>query len=476
MAILTFTIPSSFQPAYNECVLTFTSNQIAKPGFRFILRVEDANQGYAEIARFAIVPRIGDGLGYQDVKKIAQDLLTYNYPTGLFADGLPKQVATLRFLIGEEYQTAYTYSGITQNGLYVRLTGTSVPTYVAGDQIEITQNDGGVAMPNMTGLFTVISVAGNNVTISRLWAEVTPAAVGGSVIYADRRKTQFLNQFDETIDLYNAAFSFKDFQSYVPADWKLTDGTTKKMLTDIPRARISITPTQDVFAMLYGNTMTGNTYKVAIRAGNAGGIQGNYSYIVTANNVMQMIRLAGDFTGVTVDSGVLPVIKPDTTTLDVRVTTIGGITSSETIRFTIDQRCKIEDYEVLFLDRKGSWGSFAFQLKKKASTKATKKTYQQELGTVTNTGFSYQLNDVGTETYNVEANGEIELNTNFMDEDTASYFQQLITSPKTYLKINGAYYAYDVITTTSEDEDKKNNPMIRKTITMKPSNEIEINI
>jgi hypothetical protein len=129
----------------------------------------------------------------------------------------------------------------------------------------------------------------------------------------------------------------------------------------------------------------------------------------------------------------------------------------------------------MFLDRKGGWGSFAFGLKDKQIIKSKKNIYQKELGTIDNTGFSYELNDTGFETYFANLEEEWELNTNWMSEENSLYFEQLVSSPKAFIKIDGVYYAINILTDQTERERFKNKHLIRKTITIKFSNTEYIN-
>jgi hypothetical protein len=471
--ITAFNIPSQFQPAYNPLYLTFDSDEKTQIGFRYVLRVVDSLAN--EIARLSIAPRVGDGIGYADVSDIAQSLVSYYNPTalGLFNDGWEDAVTTLTFHIGEEYQEPYTYTTVQQNGLYVELVGSSVPTYVAGDQINIAQSDGGSAMPQLEGLFTVVSVSGNDVTVSCLWSSITPAVIGGEVSYADGRKTQYLDQFDEQIDIHNSAFSFVSFKDYDPTDWQLVNGQQKSILTTCPRSGMRITPTQDMFFKVYGNTLTGNQYKVNIKTINP---SGEFTYVVDANEAGQYVRVCGDLTGATVVSGSLPAVQDTTTRLDFKITDLANNPVSESFSFNIDHRCAINDYEVLFLDKLGSWGSFPFYLKRKINVTKQDKTYEKQLGTIDISGFSYELTDVGEETYNVQQNETIELNTNYLTEEESTYFAELITSPKTYIKVDGVYIACKVLTTEIEKDSFQNRRLIRKTITVKYSTQDTVNI
>lgn len=473
MAITTFNIPSNLAPAYNPFNIVLESDNVNEPSFRYVVELKNALDGDSLITRLNLVPRATDSIGYTDISKIVQNLVSYQIPSGNFDDGNLGSYAKVKIEVGEMYAVSYNYTDIQQNGLYVELIGSGATTYVPGDQINIAQSDGGVAMPNMEGLFTVVSVSGNDVTISRLWVDITYSAVGGDVTYADNRKTEFLNLDNELVEFINASFNFKDFQSYDENDWIVNISTDENIFTDSNKyGRLTVKPDQDFFATVYNN-LTGN-YKVSIRAQNTSGNM-NYEYAVTNANPCQQVRIMGDFgTITTIGLATLPVIKSDTEVIRIQIAQ-GLDKCSQDYFFNIDHSCEINDTQIMFLDRKGGWGSFAFGLKDKQTIKAKKNIYQKELGTVDNTGFSYELNDTGFETYYANIEEEWELNTNWMSEENSLYFEQLVSSPKAFIKIDGVYYAINILTEQTERERFKNKHLIRKTITIKFSNPEYIN-
>jgi hypothetical protein len=209
MAITTFIVPSNLAPAYNPFNIVLESDNVNEPSFRYVVELYD-NLTSNLITRLNLVPRASDSIGYTDINQIVQNLVSYQIPSGNFNDGNFGSIASVDIQVGEMYAESYTYTDIQQNGIYVELVGAGATTYVAGDQINIAQSDGGVAMPNLEGLFTVISVSGDDVTISRLWSDITYSMIGGVVTYADNRKTEFLNLDSEFVYFFNASFSFKD--------------------------------------------------------------------------------------------------------------------------------------------------------------------------------------------------------------------------------------------------------------------------
>jgi hypothetical protein len=89
--------------------------------------------------------------------------------------------------------------------------------------------------------------------------------------------------------------------------------------------------------------------------------------------------------------------------------------------------------------------------------------------------WSYSTEEFGGNTFNVELNRTYELNTNWMTEDMARYFEELVSSPVVYLFKDAVYQKVDVLDTSFEVEKSRNNNLIRKTITITPSNKDVVN-
>jgi hypothetical protein len=130
----------------------------------------------------------------------------------------------------------------------------------------------------------------------------------------------------------------------------------------------------------------------------------------------------------------------------------------------------------VFKDRLGSWGSFAFQLRAYERGEVTNETYNRDVtGTVSATKWTYPTTDRGTVVINPQEMRTLELNTNYMNEDMAAYFNELISSPQTFIKIGSAYYACTIQDKAFEVSKSKNSNLIRKSITVKLANQNPIN-
>ena len=67
------------------------------------------------------------------------------------------------------------------------------------------------------------------------------------------------------------------------------------------------------------------------------------------------------------------------------------------------------------------------------------------------------------------------LNTNWMTKEMNVYFEELLTSPETLIKIDGVYQGCNVQETSFETIRQKRHELIRKTVTVKLSNNDPIN-
>jgi hypothetical protein len=176
-------------------------------------------------------------------------------------------------------------------------------------------------------------------------------------------------------------------------------------------------------------------------------------------------------------SGTYPLIKDDTTYYDVYFIDADVPTDSYSYHFNIDQRCTINDYHLVFLDRMGSWGSFAFPLRTYETGTSTKQSFNKVVqGYVNSEQWTYDSFERGMTTYSSTVEKNLQLNTNWMSEEMAVYFQELITSPVVYFWDGTQYFACVVQETSFEVEKQRNKNLIKKTVNVKLANQDKVNI
>jgi hypothetical protein len=85
----------------------------------------------------------------------------------------------------------------------------------------------------------------------------------------------------------------------------------------------------------------------------------------------------------------------------------------------------------------GSWSSFAFQLKSYERGDVTREVYNQDVAGYVNASdeWTYNTEEFGFRIINTNVIKSFDLNTNWMTENMAQYFEELVTSPQTFLKI-----------------------------------------
>ena len=471
MAISLIAQPVYFSPAYNPLNFIYDSTNKNQDGFKYIFDIYESGTSNL-IQRYRVLPRYSDGYGELDISKRMQSLLSYDFSQPTEDATAPNSFYKYDLKIGEEYVTYFSWTAnLVADGSYTEITFTANHSFSVGDRVVIAQADGGVANPDLEGLFIVTAVnALNKITVNSLWSEVTDATINGEVRFSDNRTTIVTNLFAANNQyVYNAAFDHLDWIGYSEAPYILS-GTSDKFLTSRPANNFYITPNQEFYFNLCTNSVSTGRIYFQNDAGTTGYYAANASGFVFQANVGST-AVPSTFT-----VGAAPIITATTTYYDVWYADNTGTQLSAKYRFYIDNRCTIEDYQIIFKDRLGSFGSFAFQLRAYERGTVNRQTYNQKIqGAVTSNVWSYTSKEFGQKTYSVNAEKTLELNTNWMTEEMAQYFEELLTSDVTFLKTGSTVQPVIILTSDFEVERQKNKNLIKKTITIKYANQNQIN-
>ena len=498
MATTIIAQPQDFTPAYNECKFIIDSTNNNKSGFRYIFEVFDSVTN-DRIGYYKALPTYGTGYGEQDLSKLLSNSVTFDFNPSIttFYDASNSYFGyDVKF--GEEYIFDLDYTAsLTDNGGNVRITATH--PFVVGDQINIVQGVGGAsANPGVEGLHTVIAINGTtDFTINALWSGVTDATINGVVDYADKRKTidlDIISSLDKFV--FNGVYSWLEFPYWEETDYEL-DGVTKEWLTDQPTT-FSSTPSQDLWLNVKDVTTVVINKRVYFENDN-GDIF--YKAISGADFIKGVAVGPNNYGSLTVVSGTAPLVKNDTTSYEFWYSD-GAFNPVQSVKYkvNIDRRMLISESHIVFLDRLGSWSSFAFQLKAYERGNINRQTYNQDVpGAVVDSQWGYKSYEQGTVNINTEVTKLYDLSTNFMTENEGEYFQQLLTSPQTYIKNvlyhitedgavlfdeNGCvihvpesteYVSCNVTTNTFEVFKQRNNNLIKQSIQVRIGNNDTIN-
>ena len=445
--------PSQLMPAYNPIKYIIDNTNKNEPGFRYIFTINPANVA-TQIAQYKTLPVYSTGYGEMDISKLMQALVTWKFELGQSDESWYQYDIDLGF----EYISNINYtSSLTLSGTNVRINYTA-HGFVANDQILIVQSDGGVANPGVEGLHTVISANANDFTINALSADVTNAAIDGEVTYADFRKT--ITPKDVIIEdreVFNGAYNNLIFNTggvFPVADYLgVAAGIQYALTTLTPNdstARALMTPNQ-IFYLL-ARVYTGS-YDV-IYYDIAGTSLGTTNYSCTEGlhnfeiNTTDHSITEDFYVEIVCNFGAEPVFGP--------------------YYFAFDNRCAINDDVLYYLDRMGSWQSFAFQLKTYEKGQITREMYNQHVdGTVVSTKWQQGEYAMGNRSYNPNVMMSFDLNTNWMDQYNATRFQELLTSPQVFYSATGIDCACTVDATGFENFRQRNKNLIKQSVSIK---------
>ena len=470
MAITTINEPFDRTPAYNPIKFLYNSTNKNNLGFKYIFDVYESGTAN-KIAEYRVFPRFGDGYGEIDLSKLLQNKVSYDFDQSLSeSDPATNSYYKYDLKIGEEFVVTYSYTAnLVNNGGNVQITPTAAHTFVVGDQIVL---NAGVANAPVNGLWTVIAVTGTtNFTINALFSNVVDPTANGSVSYADNRKTvtrdivTALNKY-----VFNGAISWERFRIYDETQFILPD-INARLLTNMPKTGFKITETQDLWVNILNNF---DTTGFMIFGNSDGDI---FAKAITDNALITQVGVGANNLGtLTTLVGTAPLIKPTTTYYQFVYADSSYSDSSLIYTVDLDKRCIIEPFEIAFLDRLGSFGSFAFQLRAYEQGNVNKQTYKQDVTGFTDSGmWTYGTDEKGTRVINPTVTKTIQLNTNWLTIEMDNYFQELMTSPETYIKINNVYYACVINETTFEVARQKNKNLIKRSVSITLSNQDAIN-
>ena len=158
-------------------------------------------------------------------------------------------------------------------------------------------------------------------------------------------------------------------------------------------------------------------------------------------------------------------------------------------RVYLDYDCEINSTQLLFLDRAGSYSSFVFPLRVEEAGTNQKLSYKNEIGFIEDGQWTYNTYDSESTVYNSIVEKTYKLTTDWLNTSMSDYFEELITSPEVYIKLNSEvdngrdgdgqpspWLACTVLDSAFINPKQKNKRLINRTITVKLNSNNPINI
>ena len=465
--------PQQLMPAYNPIKYIIDNTNKNEPGFRYIFTIYPAGSA-TQIAQYKTLPVYGTGYGEQDISKLMQSLVTYDESGIGYNASLPYDSSESWYQYDIEFGYEYIANILYTNSLTQSAGGDVTISYnahgfVLGDQITITQAAGGIAAnPAVEGLHTVIYASANLFVINAKWNTVTDDTINGTVTYADLRKTQVLDdEIIEDKEVFNGAYNnwtnTGNQSNVFPSAYFLANNSNSLLMTSN-------------YAGAYHPAAAFPNAQIYYNLRVYGGANYEVEWYDMSDNLLDNAGFNPASDGIyAVFVGPTALVTED---YYVRVfSDIAGF-SMDYYYFTYDNRCTINDQQLIYLDRMGSWQSFAFQLRTYEKGQITREQYNQHIdGQVSGGQWVGVPLQKGFRTYNTNVTKTFDLNTNWMDQYDATRFQELLTSPQVYYLLNGAeiFAACTIDATGFEVFSQKNKKLIKQSVTIRLAQQDPIN-
>ena len=456
MATTIIAQPPVMMPAYNPIKYIIDNTDKNEPGFRYIFTIYPAAGSHIPanvVAQYRVLPVFSTGYGEQDISRLMQSLVTWNFAQGQVNESWYLYDIDLgyEFIDNIDYTNALTIDGLNTNIAY------TAHGFQVGDQVLIVQADLGVANPALEGLHTVIYAAANDFTVNVLWTTIGDPNINGNVSYADQRKTQVLDdEVIETMEVFNGAYSlgiyaqgafpYIDYYGILDPSYALTS------LTNPNTSSTAASITDNIFYLMCR-------------------VVSGVEYILTYFD-MNNTQIAQDSPYNPTDG--LYNFLVDTATYSITEDFYITIKANDfagtefKYYFNYDNRCAINEDILYYLDRMGSWQSFNFQLKTYEKGQISREMYNQHVdGQVVSNEWEYSSDAMGSRTYNINVSNTLDLNTNWMDQYNANRFQELLTSPQVFYYNGTDYRSCTIDATSFENFRQRNKNLIKQSVTIK---------
>lgn len=458
MSINIISVNQDPHPGFNEHWIISDSTNKNDAEFRYVYDIWSGNTYQQFQGRYLVPPRPGDGYGQLNIQKIVATQLSPLMSAdtvGFLA--MSGHFHTYRVSIGET--TPYWSFGDNNNSCFpkVAFSGTNDHGLTAGEEI-IIQQDNGYVNESYQGFTIVDSLPADNIVCTeKLWDENTPLNPGriyrangaGFITTAITANTgtAFIgvvgrNEFpDFNYQDYNFLSSAAKFFSNVPSTFTMHRDsraiiTYYNFSNFFTRLRVK-TYQQD--GSLYGE------YTVDSPFDYIGSKPDEDLVIGVGVGPWNLQNLPGaSYTVVSGPSGIIDSNVASYTYWMEKSSSLTGETKTVNIQ---ESGCPYPNFQLMFLDKMGSWMPFNFCGRHTEKHKINRKTYKKPVHVFGNTVTrqnSYNLSDRGYAVYTTDISKEYEINTGFLNDAESEYFMELLQSPEVY-HIDETYGALPVI-------------------------------
>ena len=258
--------------------------------------------------------------------------------------------------------------------------------------------------------------------------------VNGGSIYSPS-KYDYRNLAESTSEYaFDGGLQYKEWLSYSPTNYVMNSTLRGKFLTNSPR---TIKIRRDELATLsffHTSIMGTGSAKMLVYAYNAAGTPvGNAQFSIGSTTAVYARLEAG--VGVVQLQTIPGFSLASASYYEVYLANAGNTRSSEIFRFNIDDTCyRYTQKRLKFKNRLGGWDYFTFNLRSDKTTNIDRSNFNKFSKSLQAANkYGYAMGDRGRTTYNVKAVDSEVLQSNWLNNDEATWLEELFTSPEVYL-------------------------------------------
>ena len=371
--------PPEITPVYNDVVMTVVSDKvISKFKFKYVFDIfaNTLGTGYAYIGRIKSTPNPA-GYGMVDLSRYLQNNLGPEITWGT-------PIQTIN--------TTITYPAVNSAGNYYVVCGEEYAETESGPVTLYNGDDTVSLSTTLTAKLTDIGFMFNGV-----------------------------NQFEEGL-YWNATPYFQP--------------TGRTFLTNSPRTLYKETDEYILLGCMYGY-YSGATEQANNNLPLVAKVYDTNNTLLKTYTGTPYVNNNGTAKGMNVVSGYIDTIVSGYTNtwnkMDVYLGITTGTTSGTTETMTIYRKdCPWKKYnpiDIMFLNRYGAYDTFRFFGSKDEDVKIERGTYQSQYGTWNSVRYSYSTYERGTTNIKTDLTLQGEVMSDFIDQDTVNWLEELLTSP-----------------------------------------------
>ena len=478
MALTLINSPHKIAPVYNPNWIVYSSTTVTNPNFDYVFDIYKSTGttiASSPFLRVRVPPEPENQFGIYNPQKVLQAFVNPTFSASV-TGCTPQSFIEYTFKVGEAYTyfTTFFTSGLASIGgvLYNVFNTTQPHLFANGDNVLVTQTGG---TGNFNGTWEVVSAITS--TSFALNVPFQVAIASGTTVLSNLSPTTFsgLTTFSGNV-AHNAAIDTYDYITYNPTIYYPNTSVPAPWYTDTPngwkirrnnRAVLSyITEYPNGSAPIYSAVT-----RLSIVVERANGALDRYFIPLTCSEEVMYVGVGAwnleNSAGLTpVAPATLPIWQSDD--VDYTVQLRNGTTPlSQDFLFTFYDFCgKWDNYEIIFMDRKGNWIPFNFELVQRQNISSSKEVYKRGLGRWDGSKMTYNSYDRGSTNYKNTINYQYTIISNWLNENQSLYYEELFTSPEVYWNYdgNGTYLAVNISQTAEEIKNKKNSRLIQYTL------------